>query len=145
MIARRHKPPITPHARFAGSHVNHGLNCQYHANLKLYAAMRASVITYVRIFVHMAAYAVAHIIANYAISLRLGDALNGMSDVAKMIAGTCGREARPHAFLSGLKQHGNIARYLADRIRPGIISNPAINRGACINRKNIAFVKNHFR
>ena len=107
--------------------------------------MRASVIRHIGIFVHMAAYAVAHIIANYAISLRLGDALNGMPDVAKMIAGTCGREARPHAFLSGLKQHGNIARYLADRIRPGIISNPTINRSARINRKNIAFAKNHFR
>ena len=82
MIARRHEPSITSYARFAGSHVNHGLNCQYHANLKLYAAMRASVITHVGILMHMAAYAVTHIFANNTVSLSLGNALNGMSYIA---------------------------------------------------------------
>jgi len=90
----------------------------------------------------MATNAMAHIIANNAISLRLGDALNGMSNVAEMITSTRSREASPHAFLSSLEQHGNITRYFTDGIRPGIISNPAINCGARINRKNISFAKN---
>ena len=103
MVACRHKPAITAHARFTSPHVNHGLNCQYHANLKLYAAMRATIIRHIGVFVHMTTNAVAHIIANNAISLRFGDALNGMSNVAEMIASTRSREARPHAFLSSLE------------------------------------------
>ena len=103
MVARRHEPAITAHARFTGPHVNHGLNCQHHANLKFYAAMRAPIIRYIGVFVHMATNAVAHIIANNSVSLRLGDALNGMSNVAEMIASTRSREARPHAFLSSLE------------------------------------------
>ena len=103
MVARRHKPAITAHARFTSPHVNHGLNCQHHANLKLYAAMRAPIIRHIGVFVHMATNAVAHIIADNALSLRLGDALNGMSNVAEMVASTRSREARPHAFLSSLE------------------------------------------
>ena len=145
MVARRHKPAITAHARFTSPHVNHRLNCQHHANLELYAAMRATIIRHIGVFVHMTTNAMAHIIANNAISLRLGDALNGMANVTEMIASTRSREARPHAFLSSLEQHGNITRYFTDGIRPGIISNPAINCGARINRKNIAFAKNCLR
>ena len=103
MVARRHEPAITAYARFTSPHVNHRLNCQHHANLKLYAAMRAPIIRHIGVFVHMATNAMSHIIANNAISLRLGDALNGMANITEMIASTRSREARPHAFLSSLE------------------------------------------
>ena len=81
-IARADQPSILALKHFSGSHIDHRLDSQYHANLQLHSQVPMSVVGNVGLFVHISAHAMANIFANYAIASILGDRLHSMADVA---------------------------------------------------------------
>ena len=84
-IARADQPSILALKHFSGSHIDHRLDSQYHANLQLQAKMPMSIVWDVRLFMHASANAMANILTNYAEAGILGNRLHSMADIAQMV------------------------------------------------------------
>ena len=70
-----------------GTHRNHRLDGNDHACLEANAPPLLSIVRNVGVLVHHAANAMAHIIAKHAVTVRLGEGLNGITDVPDMVTG----------------------------------------------------------
>ena len=70
------------------AHVHHGFYSKNVSLLNLWTLSRRSVVGNLRIFVHLAADAVADVVTNDGISVTLGILLYCPADIADMIAGT---------------------------------------------------------
>lgn len=81
-IARAHQPPIIALKHLSGTHINHRLNSQHHANLQLQTKMPMSKVGNVGLFVHVSANTVANIFTNYAETSILGNRLHSVADIA---------------------------------------------------------------
>lgn len=81
-IARADQPPILALKYFSCSHIDHRLDSQHHANLKLHSQVPMSIVWDVRLFMHVSANAMANILTNYAKPGILGNRLHSMADIA---------------------------------------------------------------
>ena len=70
-----------------GTHRNHRLDGNDHAGLEANASPLLSIVRNVGVLVHHAANAMAHIVTKHAIAVRLGERLNGITDIPDMVTG----------------------------------------------------------
>ena len=70
-----------------GTHRNHRLDGDDHAGLESNAPPLLSIVRNVGVLVHHAANTMPHVIAKHAVTVRLGEGLNGIADVPDMVTG----------------------------------------------------------
>ena len=87
VVVGRDDPTIGARAHMMGACREHGLDGNDHTGLETNAPPLLSVIRNVRILVHHMANTVPHIIAKHAIAVRLGERLDGITNVPNMVTG----------------------------------------------------------
>ena len=126
-----------------GTHRNHRLDGNDHASLEANAPPLLSIIRNVGVLVHHTANAMAHIVAKHAVTVRLGERLNGITDVPDMVTGNSLLDGSLKAIARDLAQGLGLGRRGADEKRPSVIANPTINNGSRIDGDDIAIAQDH--
>ena len=85
VIVGRNNPTVGARAHMAGTHRNHRLDGNDHAGLEANAPPLLSIVRNVGVLVHHAANAMAYIITKHTVTVRLGEGLNGITDVPDMV------------------------------------------------------------
>ena len=126
-----------------GTHRNHRLDGNDHAGLEANAPPLLSIVRNVGVLVHHAANAMAHIITKHAVTVRLGEGLNGITDVPDMVTGNSLLDGSLKAITRDLAQSLGFGRGGADEKRPGVIADPTVDNGSCIDGDDIAIAQDH--
>ena len=87
MVVGRNDPTIGACAHMIGTHRNHRLDGDDHTSLKANASPLLSIIWNVGVLVHHATDTMPHVIAKHAVTVRLGERLNGIANVPDMVTG----------------------------------------------------------
>ena len=126
-----------------GTHRNHRLDGNDHAGLEANAPPLLSIVRNVGVLVHHAANAMAHIITKHAVTVRLGEGLNGITDVPDMVTGNSLLDGSLKAIARNLAQGLGLGRWGADEKRPSVIADPTVDNGSRIDGDDIAIAQNH--
>ena len=92
---------------------------------------------------HHAANAMAHIITKHAVTVRLGEGLNGITDVPDMVTGNSLLDGSLKAITRDLAQGLGFGRGGADEKRPSVIADPTVDNGSRIDGDDIAIAQDH--
>ena len=92
---------------------------------------------------HHAANPMAHIIAKHAVTVRLGEGLNGITDVPDMVTGNSLLDGSLKAIARDLAQSLGFGRGGADEKRPSVIADPIVDNGSRIDGDDIAIAQDH--
>ena len=92
---------------------------------------------------HHAANAMAHIVTKHAITVRLGEGLDGITNIPDMVTGNSLLNGSLKAIARNLAQGLGLGRRGADEKRPCVIANPTVDNGSRIDRDNIAIAQDH--
>ena len=126
-----------------GTHRNHRLDGNDHAGLEANASPLLSIVRNVGVLVHHAANAMAHIITKHAVTVRLGEGLNGITDVPDMVTGNSLLDGSLKAITRDLAQSLGFGRGGADEKRPSVIADPTVDNGSRIDGDDIAIAQDH--
>ena len=126
-----------------GTHRNHRLDGNDHAGLEANAPPLLSIVRNVGVLVHHAANAMAHIITKHAVTVRLGEGLNGITDVPDMVTGNSLLDGSLKAIARDLAQSLGFGRGGADEKRPSVIADPTVDNGSRIDGDDIAIAQDH--
>ena len=126
-----------------GTHRNHRLDGNDHTGLKANAPPLLSVVRNVGVLVHHAANAMAHVIAKHAVAVRLGERLNGVTDVPDVVTGNSLLDCSLEAIARNLAQGLGLGRGGADEKRPSVIADPTVDNGSRIDGDDIAIAQDH--
>ena len=126
-----------------GSHRDHRLDGDDHTGLETNAPPLLSVIRNVGILVHHMANAVPHIIAKHAIAVRLGERLDGITNVPNMVTGNSLLDGRLKAIARNLAQGLSLGRRGTDEKRPSVIADPTVDNGTRIDGDDIPITQDH--
>ena len=126
-----------------GTHRNHRLDGNDHAGLEANAPPLLSIVRNVGVLVHHAANAMAHIIAKHAVTVRLGEGLNGITDVPDMVTGNSLLDGSLKAIARDLAQSLGFGRGGADEKRPSVIADPTVDNGSRIDGDDISIAQDH--
>lgn len=124
-----------------GTHRNHRLDGYDHAGLESNAPPLLSIVRNVGVLVHHAANAMAHIITKHAVTVRLGEKLNGITDVPDMVTGNGLLDSSLKAIARDLAQSLGFRRGGADEKRPSVIADPTVDNGSRIDGDDIAIAQ----
>src|SRR6185369_3203584 len=144
-VHRHHRPSICQDLRKMRALVDHRLDCEDVAALDLRPQPRPAIVRDLRIFVHPAPDAVAHVVANNRIAVRFRMLLNCPPDIAEMVPGATFLDRTLETFLCNANQSALFFIDLADGNRSRRISNKAFERYAAVDRKNVAFLQGILR
>ena len=75
--------------------------------------------------------------------MRLGEGLNGITDVPDMVTGNSLLDGSLKAIARNLAQGLSLGRGGADEKRPGVIANPTVNDSSRIDGNDIAITQDH--
>ena len=126
-----------------GTHRNHRLDGNDHAGLEANAPPLLSIVRNVGVLVHHAANAMAHIITKHAVTVRLGEGLNGITDVPDMVTGNSLLDGSLKAIARDLAQGLGLGRRGTNEKRPSVIANPTVDNGSRIDGDDIAIAQDH--
>ena len=84
-----------------------------------------------------------HVIAKHAVTVRLGEGLNGIPDVPDMVTGNSLLDGSLKAIARNLAQGLGLGRGRADEKRPGVIANPTVDNGSRIDGDDIPIAQDH--
>ena len=126
-----------------GTHRNHRLDGNDHAGLEANAPPLLSIVRNVGVLVHHAANAMANIVTKNAIAVRLGERLNGITDVPDMVTGDSLLDGSLKAIARNLAQGLGLGRRGADEKRPSVIADPTVDNGSRIDGNDIAIAQDH--
>ena len=126
-----------------GTHRNHRLDGNDHAGLEANAPPLLSIVRNIGVLVHHAANAMAHIITKHAVTVRLGEGLNGITDVPDMVTGNSLLDGSLKAITRDLAQSLGFGRGGTDEKRPSVIADPTVDNGSRIDGNDIAIAKDH--
>ena len=126
-----------------GSHRDHRLDGNDHTGLETNAPPLLSVIRNVGILVHHMANTVPHIIAKHAIAVRLGERLDGITNVPNMVTGNSLLDGSLKAITRDLAQGLGLGRRGTDEKRPSVIADPTVDNGTRIDGDDIAITQDH--
>src|ERR1051325_6325332 len=139
-VQRHDRPPIRQNLRQMRALVYHRLNRENITILDLWPQPRTAIIRVLRVFVHSSPNPMADIIANDGITVGFRVLLNGPTDIAQMVSGETLLDCTLQTFFGDSNQfepffinltHWNCRRSVADK---------TFERGATVNRENIAFL-----
>ncbi len=128
-----------------GTHRNHRLDSDDHTSLKANASPLLSIIWNVGVLVHYTTDTMPHVIAKHAVTVRLGEGLNGIANVPDMVTGNSLLNSSLKAIARNLAQGLGLGRGGADEKRPGVIANPTVNDSSRIDGDDIAIAQDHVR
>ena len=83
-----------------------------------------------------------HILANHTIAMLLSMRLNGIADIAKVIAGNSLLDCESQAIARNFEQCFAIVRDVADSKRPSVVADPSVDRSSRINRDDVTLAQN---
>ena len=126
-----------------GTHRNHRLDGNDHAGLEANASPLLSIVRNVGVLVHHAANAMAHIVTKHAVTVRLGERLNGITNIPDMITGNSLLNGSLKAITRNLAQGLGLGRGGADEKRPSVIADPTVDNGSRIDGDDIAIAQDH--
>ena len=126
-----------------GSHRDHRLDGNDHTGLETNAPPLLSVIRNVGVLVHHMANTVPHIIAKHAIAVRLGEGLDGITNVPNMVTGNSLLDCSLKAIARNLAQGLGLGRGGTDKKRPSVIADPTVDNGTRIDGDDIAIAQDH--
>ena len=126
-----------------GSHRDHRLDGNDHTGLETNAPPLLSIIWNVGVLVHHMANTVPHIIAKHAIAVRLGERLDGITNVPNMVTGNSLLDGSLKAIARNLAQGLGLGRGGTDEKRPSVIADPTVDNGARIDGDDIAITQDH--
>ena len=126
-----------------GTHRNHRLDGNDHAGLEANAPPLLSVVRNVGVLVHHAANAMANIITKHAIAVRLGEGLDGITNVPNMVTGNSLLDCSLKAIARNLAQGLGLGRGGTDEKRPSVIADPTVDNGSRIDGDDIAIAQDH--
>ena len=126
-----------------GSHRDHRLDGNDHSGLETNAPPLLSVIRNVGVLVHHMANTMPHIIAKHAIAVRLGEGLDGITDIPDMVTGNSLLDCSLKAIARNLAQGLGLGRGGTDEKRPSVIADPTVNDSSRINGDDIAIAQDH--
>ena len=92
---------------------------------------------------HHTTNTVPHVIAKHAIAVRLGEGLDGITDVPDMIAGNSLLDCSFKAIARNLAQGLGLGRGGTDEKRPSVIAHPTVDNGSRIDGDDIAIAQDH--
>ena len=138
VVVGRDDPTVGARAHMVGTHRNHRLDGNDHAGLEANAPPLLSIVRNVGVLVHHAANAMAHIITKHAVTVRLGEGLNGITDVPDMVTGNSLLDGSLKAIARDLAQSLGFGRGGADEKRPSVIADPTVDNGSRIDGDDIA-------
>ena len=126
-----------------GTHRNHRLDGNDHTGLKANAPPLLSVVRNVGVLVHHTTDTVPHVIAKHAIAVRLGEGLDGITDVPDMIAGNSLLDCSLKAIARNLAQGLGLGRGGTDEKRPSVIADPTVDNGSRVDGDDVAIAQDH--
>ena len=126
-----------------GTHRNHRLDGNDHTGLKANAPPLLSVVRNVGVLVHHATDTVPDVIAKHAIAVRLGEGLDGITNVSDMVTGNSLLDCSLKAIARDLAQGLGLGRGSADEKRPSVIADPTVDNGTRIDGDDIAIAQDH--
>ena len=92
---------------------------------------------------HHTANAMTHIVTKHTVTVRLGERLNGITDVPDMVTGNSLLDGSLKAIARDLAQSLGFGRGGADEKRPSVIADPTVNDSSRINGDDIAIAQDH--
>ena len=143
VVVGRDDPTIGARAHMIGSHRDHRLDGDDHTGLETNAPPLLSVIRNVGILVHHMTNTVPHIIAKHAIAVRLGEGLDGITNVPNMVTGNSLLDCSLKAIARDLAQGLGLGRRGTDEKRPSVIADPTVDNGTRIDGDDIAITQDH--
>ena len=126
-----------------GTHRNHRLDSNDHTGLKANAPPLLSIVRNVGVLVHHTTDAVPHVIAKHAIAVRLGEGLDGITNVPDMVTGNSLLDCSLKAIARNLAQGLGLGRGGTDEKRPSVIAHPTVDNGSRIDGDNVAIAQDH--
>ena len=126
-----------------GTHRNHRLDGNDHAGLEANAPPLLSIVRNVGVLVHHAANAMANIVTKNAIAVRLGERLNGITNIPDMVTGDSLLDGSLKAIARNLAQGLGLGRWGANEKRPSVIADPTVDNGSRIDGNDIAIAQDH--
>ena len=126
-----------------GTHRNHRLDGNDHAGLEANAPPLLSIVRNVGVLVHHAANAMANIVTKNAIAVRLGERLNGITNIPDMVTGDSLLDGSLKAIARNLAQGLGLGRWGANEKRPSVIADPTVDNGSRIDGDDIAIAQDH--
>ena len=126
-----------------GTHRYHRLDGNDHTGLEANAPPLLSIVRNVGVLVHHAANAMTHIVTKHAITVRLGEGLDGITNIPDMVTGNSLLNGSLKAIARNLAQGLGLGRRGADEKRPCVIANPTVDNGSRIDRDDIAIAQDH--
>ena len=126
-----------------GTHRNHRLDGNDHAGLEAHAPPLLSIVRNVGVLVHHAANAMANIVTKNAIAVRLGERLNGITNIPDMVTGDSLLDGSLKAIARNLAQGLGLGRWGANEKRPSVIADPTVDNGSRIDGNDIAIAQDH--
>ena len=92
---------------------------------------------------HHVANTVPHIIAKHAIAVRLGEGLDGITNVPNMVTGDSLLDCSLKAIARDLAQGLGLGRRGTDEKRPGVIADPTVDNGSRVDGDDVAIAQDH--
>ena len=126
-----------------GTHRNHRLDGNDHAGLEANAPPLLSIVRNVGVLVHHAANAMTHIVTKHAVTVRLGEGLNDVTNIPDMVTGNSLLDGSLKAIARDLAQDLGLGRGCADKKRPSVIADPTVNDSSRIDGDDIAIAQDH--
>ena len=126
-----------------GTHRYHRLDGNDHTGLEANAPPLLSIVRNVGVLVHHAANAMTHIVTKHAITVRLGEGLDGITNIPDMVTGNSLLNGSLKAIARNLAQGLGLGRRGADEKRPCVIANPTVDNGSRIDGDDIAIAQDH--
>lgn len=102
-----------------GTHRNHRLDGNDHAGLEANALL-LSIVRNVGVLVHHAANAMTHIVTKHAVTVRLGEGLNDVTNIPDMVTGNSLLDGSLKAIARDLAQGLGLGRGCADKKRQAL-------------------------
>ena len=144
LVARHRGPVIGQDLGFRAAKVDHRLDGKEHALFQHRRRAGPAIVQHVRRGVKHPAQPVPAEVAHNAHPLRFDIGLNGMTDVAKGIAGTHRLDALHQRIMGHLDQTLGLARQVSGHIHPAGVTEPAIDDHGDVDVQDIA-VFQHLR
>ena len=126
-----------------GTHRNHRLDGNDHAGLEANAPPLLSIVRNVGVLVHHAANAMTHIVTKHAVTVRLSEGLNDVTNIPDMVTGNSLLDGSLKAIARDLAQGLGLGRGCADKKRPSVIADPTVNDSSRIDGDDIAIAQDH--
>src|SRR5260221_2039359 len=140
-VAGDRRPAVVEHLHVRPSKVDHRLDGEEHARLELGPGAGAAGVDDLGTVMENSADSVAAEVADDAVAAGLGMALDGVGNVAEMIAGLGLLEAEHQAFVGDVDQLPGAQRHVADQIHAARVAVPAVDDRSDVDVDDVAVLE----